>query len=87
VPRGPIYLIATRADADETIDAYGKLVVPGLIDIHTHTARVKDWPTLCLADGVIGWWIDAGSQGYCHRSRQLIHVRGRHHSRGHDPCL
>ena len=50
------------AGAAETIDARGKLVVPGLIDIHTHAARVKDGPTLCLADGVTGF-IDAGSQG------------------------
>ena len=51
-----------KADAAETIDASGKLVVPGLIDIHTHAARVKEGPALCLADGVTGW-IDAGSQG------------------------
>jgi dihydroorotase len=50
------------ADALETIDARGKLVVPGLIDIHTHAARAKDGPALCLADGVTGL-IDAGSQG------------------------
>jgi dihydroorotase len=50
------------AGAGETIDAHGKLVVPGLIDIHTHAARVKEGPELCLADGVTGW-IDAGSQG------------------------
>jgi len=37
-------------------------VVPGLIDIHTHAARSKEAPLLCLADGVTGW-IDAGSQG------------------------
>ena len=49
-------------DAAETIDARGKLVVPGLIDIHTHAVRVPDGPRLCLADGVTGW-IDAGSQG------------------------
>jgi dihydroorotase len=50
------------ADAAETIDARGKVVVPGLLDIHTHAARVKDGPALCLADGVTGF-IDAGSQG------------------------
>jgi dihydroorotase len=50
------------AAAVETIDARGKLVVPGLIDIHTHAARVNDGPVLCLADGVTGL-IDAGSQG------------------------
>jgi dihydroorotase len=41
-------------DAAETLDARGKIVVPGLLDIHTHAARVKDGPSLCLADGVTG---------------------------------
>jgi dihydroorotase len=50
------------AGATGTIDAHGKLVVPGLIDIHTHATRLKDGPSLCLADGVTGL-IDAGSQG------------------------
>src|SRR4029077_7638677 len=49
-------------DAAETLDARGKIVVPGLLDIHTHAARVKDGPSLCLADGVTGF-VDAGSQG------------------------
>ncbi len=51
--------------ATETIDASGKLVVPGLIDIHTHATRTKDGASLCLADGVTGL-IDAGSQGADH---------------------
>jgi dihydroorotase len=50
------------AKATETMDARGKLVVPGLIDIHTHATRAKDGPALCLADGVTGL-IDAGSKG------------------------
>jgi dihydroorotase len=49
-------------DAAEIIDARGKLVVPGLIDIHTHGARSADGPPMMLEDGVTGW-IDAGSQG------------------------
>ncbi|HYM18365.1 MAG TPA: amidohydrolase family protein [Micropepsaceae bacterium] len=52
-------------NAADMIDARGKLVVPGLIDIHTHTARFKEGPGLVLADGVTGW-IDAGSQGADH---------------------
>jgi dihydroorotase len=52
-------------DAADTIDARGKLVVPGLLDIHTHTARSADGPGLVLQDGVTGW-IDAGTQGADH---------------------
>jgi len=50
------------ADATETIDARGKLVVPGLVDIHVHAARSKDGPALALTDGVTAW-VDAGSAG------------------------
>jgi dihydroorotase len=49
-------------DAAETIDARGKLVVPGLIDIHVHAARSKEGPPLSLQDGVTAW-VDAGSAG------------------------
>ena len=49
-------------DATETIDARGKIVAPGLIDIHTHAGRGKDSPALALQDGVTGY-IDAGSGG------------------------
>jgi dihydroorotase len=50
------------AEAGDTIDARGKLVVPGLVDIHTHAARAKDGPPLALLDGVTSY-IDAGSFG------------------------
>jgi len=50
------------AGGAQILDAAGKLVVPGLIDIHTHATRQPDGPSLCLADGVTGL-IDAGSQG------------------------
>jgi dihydroorotase len=53
------------ANAAATVDARGKLVVPGLIDIHTHTARTAEGPALVLRDGVTGW-VDAGSQGADH---------------------
>src|SRR4029453_7156635 len=53
------------AEAADTIDARGKLVVPGMIDIHTHGASSADGPRMMLEDGVTGW-IDAGSQGADH---------------------
>ena len=67
IARGRIAAVEANivADAAETLDARGKLVVPGLIDIHTHTARSAEGPGLVLQDGVTGW-IDAGSQGADH---------------------
>jgi dihydroorotase len=50
-----------------TVDAHGKLVVPGLLDIHTHAGRSTESPGLLLKDGVTGW-IDAGTQGADHIS-------------------
>ena len=49
-------------DGADVLDARGKLVVPGLIDIHTHTARDRNDAPVCLADGVTAM-VDAGSRG------------------------
>jgi len=49
-------------EATETFDARGKVVVPGLIDIHTHAGRSKEGPPMLVQDGVTGW-VDAGSAG------------------------
>ncbi len=67
VANGRIAAVAADipAGAAQVVDARGTLVVPGLIDIHTHTARFKEGPDLVLKDGVTGW-IDAGSQGADH---------------------
>src|SRR5262252_3186273 len=67
IARGRIVTVKANIPSGNatTINASGKLVVPGLIDIHTHAARDAAGPSLCLADGVTGW-IDAGSQGADH---------------------
>jgi len=65
VAGGRIAAVETDIAADsaaDMIDARGKLVVPGLVDIHTHAARAKDMAALCLADGVTSF-VDAGSYG------------------------
>ena len=59
------------SDADAILDATGRLVVPGLIDIHTHT-RVKAMPSICLSDGVTSL-VDGGSQG-ADRIEEIIEV-------------
>ena len=48
--------------ATQIIDARGKLVTPGLIDVHTHVGRDKTLPPIILKDGVTAW-LDAGSRG------------------------
>jgi dihydroorotase len=62
-------------DATETIDARGKIVAPGLIDIHTHAGRNKDWPALALQDGVTGL-VDAGTGGADNADEVAAAVRG-----------
>jgi predicted amidohydrolase len=49
------------SSAAEMIDAAGKLVTPGLIDIHMHV-RSKDIARFCLSRGVTSL-VDGGSQG------------------------
>ena len=46
----------------EAFDATGKLVMPGLIDIHSHLADPGMPPATCLQDGVTTL-VDAGSAG------------------------
>jgi dihydroorotase len=64
-----------QGDAAETIDARGKIVAPGLIDIHTHAARSKEGPLMVLNDGVTGW-VDAGSGGADNVDQMAAVARG-----------
>ena len=64
VAGGRIVAVAAgiAGDATDTLDARGKIVAPGLIDIHVHAGRSKEGPPMCLQDGVTGW-VDAGTGG------------------------
>lgn len=64
ISRGRI--VAVRANIApgkaQLLDARGKLVVPGLIDIHTHATVDPSSSALMLKDGVTGW-VETGWQG------------------------
>jgi dihydroorotase len=65
VAQGRIAAIERRIDDSpgmEVIEASGRIVAPGLIDIHTHAGRDLEAPRAALRDGVTGL-IDAGSGG------------------------
>lgn len=64
VTAGRIAVVAAdlAGDATETIDARGRIVAPGLIDIHTHAGRDAGGPALALRDGVTAL-VDAGTAG------------------------
>jgi dihydroorotase len=65
VRQGKIAAIAANipaASAAESIDARGKLVVPGLIDIHLHAGDPNLPPAQILATGVTSM-VDGGSRG------------------------
>jgi dihydroorotase len=66
---------AIAAESTDALDARGKLVVPGLIDIHTHAARDPEGPALCLQDGVTAF-IDAGSAGADGLDRAVAIAKG-----------
>ena len=62
------------AGSAEVVDARGRFVVPGLIDVHTHYAREPEGPRICLEDGVTAW-VDAGSAGADAIDEQVVVAR------------
>lgn len=59
---GKIAALGSNFSAPQAIDARGKLVVPGLIDIHLHARDAELPPSEILSTGVTTM-VDAGSRG------------------------
>jgi dihydroorotase len=51
-----------NADASDVLDAGGKIVMPGLIDLHVHVNAPELTPATLLGDGVTSM-VDGGSAG------------------------
>lgn len=71
--------------AHERIDADGCLVVPGLVDLHTHvyvgSARLGVSPDKTAARSGVTTWVDAGTAGAGTFEGLLMHVRDRQRTR------
>jgi len=67
-------IVAVRAGiepgAAQVHDARSKLIVPGLIDIHTHVTSAPNGSAIALADGVTRW-VDCGTRGADNVSRAI----------------
>ena len=61
---GKIAAVADKIDvgAAQVVNAAGKYVIPGMIDIHSHAGATQGGPAMNIADGVTGY-VDAGSKG------------------------
>ena len=62
IQNGKIAALGRNLQGAESIDATGKLVVPGLIDIHLHARDAELPPSAVLATGVTTM-VDGGSRG------------------------
>ncbi len=61
---GKIVGVADKIDAGtaQVVNAAGKYVIPGMIDLHSHAGATVGGPAMNIADGVTGY-VDAGSKG------------------------
>ncbi len=85
---GRITYVGHRAEAPRatrTVDADGNLVVPGLVDLHTHvylgSARLGVNPDKIAASSGVTTWVDAGTSGAGTFEGLLMHVRDRNRAR------
>ncbi len=53
---------AIEAGGAQTVNAAGKYVIPGMIDIHSHAGDTQGGPAMNIEDGITGY-VDAGSRG------------------------
>ncbi|MCA0202690.1 MAG: hypothetical protein LCH56_17985, partial [Proteobacteria bacterium] len=61
---GKIAAVAATIEAAgaQTVNAAGKYVIPGMIDIHSHAGDTQGGPAMNVEDGITGY-VDAGSKG------------------------
>ena len=71
--------------SDNVIDAHGSLVLPGLVDLHTHvywgSARLGVNPDKVAATSGVTTWVDAGTAGAGTFEGLLTHVRDKSRAR------
>ncbi len=60
---GKIAALGSGLSGAQAIDASGKLVVPGLIDVHLHARDAELPPSEILSSGGVTTMVDAGSRG------------------------
>ena len=77
IAQGKIAVVADKIDAGgaQVVDAGGKYVIPGMIDLHSHAGSTKGGPAMNIPDGVTGF-VDAGSQGADHIDDVVAEVKG-----------
>ena len=61
---GKIAAVAATIEAAgaQTVNAAGKYVIPGMINIHSHAGDTQGGPAMNVEDGITGY-VDAGSKG------------------------
>src|SRR5580704_1423926 len=75
IQNGKIAALGRNLQGAESIDSTGKLVVPGLIDIHLHARDAELPPSAILATGVTTM-VDAGSRGADNVDQLIAVARG-----------
>ncbi len=74
-----------EGSADETIDAGGRVLAPGFIDVHTHSEKIAELP---VAENFLRMGVTTIVTGNCGGSRTDVAavLQGARGGEGRDPC-